>query len=71
MVLRPLQTLVVRRRTGGPLMAKQQHTHTKDCPDYKAAAQDRAKHAAAALERELAFRAAAHAEWLDAYYNVK
>ena len=45
-------------------MAVQQHTHTKDCPDYKAAAADRAKRDAAAKEREARQQAFAHAEWM-------
>ena len=52
-------------------MAKQKHTHSKDCPDYKAAATDRAKHEAAVLELELRLRAVAHAHWMDAYEKVK
>jgi hypothetical protein len=43
----------------------QQHTHTKDCPDYKAAAADRAKRDAAIKERETRHQALAHAEWMD------
>jgi len=52
-------------------MTKPRYTHTKDCPDFKAAAQDRAKRDAAALERELRLRAVAHAQWMDAYDTVK
>lgn len=48
-------------------MAKQQATHAKDCPDYKAASADRAKHAAAAVEREVRRQALAHSHWMDAY----
>jgi len=51
-------------------MAKQQHTHGKDCPDYKAASADRAKHAAAAIEREVRRQALAHSQWMDAYDKV-
>jgi hypothetical protein len=39
------------------------HTHPKDCPDRKAAAADRAKHAAAAKARELRQKARAHTAW--------
>jgi hypothetical protein len=39
------------------------HTHPKDCPDRKAAAEDRAKHAAAAKARELRQKAHAHTLW--------
>jgi hypothetical protein len=52
-------------------MAKTQHTHTKDCPDYKAASADRAKHAAAAVLREARLQAAAHSHWMETYSKVK
>jgi hypothetical protein len=52
-------------------MAKTQHTHTKDCPDYKAASADRAKHAAAAIQREARLQAAAHSHWMETYSKVK
>jgi hypothetical protein len=52
-------------------MAKQSHTHSKDCPDYKAAAADRAKRDAALAERERRLREAAHAHWMDANERVK
>jgi hypothetical protein len=52
-------------------MAKVLHTHTKDCPDYKEASADRAKHAAAAVKREVRRQAAAHSYWMDAYDKVK
>ena len=45
-------------------MANQTHTHSKDCPDYKAAAADRAKRDAAIKELELRQQVAAHAEWM-------
>ena len=51
----------------GGTVAKESHTHTKDCPDYKAAAADRAKRDAAAAEREQRHQAAAHAYWMDTY----
>lgn len=46
-------------------VAKQQHTHSKDCPDYKAAKTERAKRDAAAIEREVRRQAIAHARWMD------
>lgn len=52
-------------------MADPRHTHTKDCPDYKAARAERAKHEAAALEREIRLQAVAHSYWMDAYDKVK
>ena len=39
------------------------HTHPKDCPDHKAAAADRAKHAAAARVREEHLLTRARARW--------
>jgi hypothetical protein len=41
------------------------HFHTKDCPDRKAAAADRAQHDAAAKKREARQQALAHAQWFD------
>ena len=52
-------------------MAKQSHTHSKDCPDYKTAAAERAKHAAAAAERERRLQAVARAHWMDTYDKLK
>ena len=52
-------------------MTKPSHTHSKDCPDYKAAAADRAKHDAAAAERERRLQTAAHAHWMETYDKVK
>jgi hypothetical protein len=52
-------------------MAKLRHTHAKDCPDYKAATADRAKHAAAAIERERRRQAVAQSYWMDAYDKLK
>lgn len=43
------------------------HTHAKECPDYKAAAADRAKRDATMKEREHRQQAAAHAEWMGEY----
>jgi hypothetical protein len=42
------------------------HTHSKDCPDRKAAAADRAKHDAAARVREARQQVAAHTIWVGA-----
>jgi hypothetical protein len=42
------------------------HTHPKDCPDRKRAAEDRARHAAAAKARELREQARAHTVWFGA-----
>ena len=39
------------------------HTHPKDCPDRKAAAEDRAKHAAAAKARAMRQQARARIVW--------
>jgi hypothetical protein len=39
------------------------HMHPKDCPDRKAAAADRAKHAAAAKAREVRQKVRAHTAW--------
>jgi hypothetical protein len=47
------------------MVGHKQHTHTKDCPDYKAAAADRAKRDAAIKEREIRHQAFAQAEWMD------
>ena len=52
-------------------MAKPTHTHTKDCPDYKAAIADRAKRDAATLERQTHLQAVARSYWMDAYDKVK
>jgi hypothetical protein len=52
-------------------MATQSHTHSKDCPDYKAAAADRAKRDAASAERARRLQAAARAQWMDTYDKVK
>jgi hypothetical protein len=52
-------------RKGGN-MAKS-HTHTKDCPDRKEAATERAQHEAASKKREVVRQALAQAEWFDWY----
>jgi hypothetical protein len=44
-----------------------QHTHAKNCPDYKAAVADRAKRDKAASEQEVRRQALALAYWMDAY----
>jgi len=41
------------------------HTHPKDCPDQKAAAADRKRHADVLAERQRRQQALAHAEWFD------
>jgi hypothetical protein len=52
-------------------MAKPHHTHTKDCPDYKAAAADRAKRDADAAKRETRLQEVARSYWMDTYDKVK
>jgi hypothetical protein len=52
-------------------MANQSHTHSKNCPDYKAAAADRAKRDAATAERGRRMQAAARAHWMDTYDRMK
>jgi hypothetical protein len=52
-------------------MPKPQHTHTKDCPDYKEAIADRAKRDAAAIKRESRLQVLARSHWLDAYDKVR
>ena len=51
------------QQMGGP-MSNQPHPHAKDCPDYKAAAADRAKRDAAVKEREARQQALAHDWWM-------
>jgi hypothetical protein len=51
--------------TGGNMFKS--HTHTKDCPDRKAAATERAQHEAASKKREVVRQALAQAEWFDWY----
>ena len=46
------------------------HTHPKDCPDRRAAAADRAKHAALARARELRQQARAHTAWFGTDHRV-
>jgi hypothetical protein len=41
------------------------HTHPKDCPDQKAAAADRKRHADVMAERQRRQQALAHAEWFE------
>jgi hypothetical protein len=43
------------------------HTHTKDCPDRKEAATERAQHEAESKKREVVRQALAQAEWFDWY----
>jgi hypothetical protein len=43
------------------------HTHTKDCPDRKEAATERAQHEAASKKREVVRQALAQAEWFNWY----
>ena len=40
------------------------YTHPKDCPDHKAAAEDRARHEAAAKARQARLEARARVKWL-------
>jgi hypothetical protein len=47
------------------------HTHTKDCPDRKAAAADRAEHDAAAKKREKVRQSLAQAQWFDTHIKIK
>ena len=47
-------------------MISNAYTHTKDCPDRKAAAADRKAHDTLAKARELQLQLIAHAEWFDA-----
>jgi hypothetical protein len=47
------------------------HTHTKDCPDRKAAAADRAAHDAAAKKREILRQGQAHAQWFDTHVKIR
>ena len=46
---------------------QQSHTHTKDCPDRKEAATERAQHEAASKKAEVVRQALAQAEWFDWY----
>jgi hypothetical protein len=41
------------------------HTHPKDCPDQKAASNDRKQHDADRAERQRKWQILAHAEWFD------
>ncbi len=47
-------------------MISSTYTHTKDCPDRKAAAADRRAHETLSRARELRLQSRAHAEWFDA-----
>ena len=48
-----------------------QHTHSKDCPDYKAAAADRAKRDAETAKRQMRLQDEAHSRWMGAYDKPK
>ncbi len=41
------------------------HTHPKDCPDQKAAAADRKRHAEVLAERQRRQQLLAHTAWFD------
>jgi hypothetical protein len=43
------------------------HTHSKDCPDRKAADADRKQHEADRMKRQQRQQALAHAEWFEWY----
>jgi len=52
-------------------MRNQPHTHAKDCPDYKAAAADRAQRDAVMKESEHRLQVAAHAEWMGEHGQTR
>jgi hypothetical protein len=63
------QSVRLNRETGENMATT--HTHTKDCPDRKAAAADRAAHEAAAKKREVLRQGQAHAQWFDTHVKIR
>jgi hypothetical protein len=53
------------RRTELPMITK--HTHPKECPDHKAATDDRKRHEAVRKAQQTQQQAIAHAVWFEWY----